>query len=252
MGVLWQARQVPHTGIATGDIRLRHVSTQCNNDNNTCNSEQSLQYYRALVLMATMNFGAYVHPEVSNLGLDANGATALYAFEQITAAISNMSLAAVWLRTAVALTQILSKHRRPRLVRYTKSVGRWAYVVLAVLALVSLATEIWFERVLAALPSNRSTVPAPEQNPLTMARITSLTLDICYVVYTATLIPLILWQLMGRRMDKVSYPSFTPSTAANSNTVINVDRTLLPACCQLLYRYGNHPGHRPRDLRPQP
>ena len=184
--------------------------------------------------MVGLNGYSIAHPDDQGLGTTPAGAAALWTVADIANTASEVSLAGVWLQTAIALTQQLSSRRHPSLARWTRLVGSSAYCVIFLLAVVMLIFDARLQSFNTQLTPDASLVQK-KQEARTASRVAALMFEICCFIYTATLIPLVLIQLIGRRTDKVSIISIGSLECVGLIDTLFLDGSVFSPRCQLIH-----------------
>ena len=109
----------------------------------------------------------------------------------------------MWFRTAISITHLLSATRRPQLLKWTRIVTLSIFSILALSGIAEWALNIWAQRIYY-----KEYQPDPLTPKARQASIRSNILGLVFVVlgfiYTVAVLPVVLFQVMGRRMDRVS------------------------------------------------
>ena len=126
--------------------------------------------------------------------------SAFYALQDFFGLTTELLLACIWYRTAVAITELLSSDRRPRLLRFMRTGAFLVIPVLIALTVTSYAVNVWALH-LAQIHSTFETGDGRYH----IATVTRARLSIAFAALSLTvtlgLLPLVLWQTMGRRVD---------------------------------------------------
>ena len=135
-------------------------------------------------------------------------ATILPSLANFAFDFSQLSVAGVWLRTAISLTHALSSDRRPVLLQVIRWVLPTACATLVIFGVLGTSFDARC-RYMAFEATKKESLKPQLQRLLRISTAVSLCFSFCALFYTVTLLLVFIIQIMGRRVDRVRVKSLT-------------------------------------------